>query len=41
MEVKAIHKIFASLIEVGRKTIDDVPQQDKEAVQYVLNERSN
>jgi len=41
MEVKAIHKIFASLIEAGRKTIDDVPEQDKEAVQYVLNERSN
>jgi len=38
MDVKAIHKIFASLIEAGRKTIDDVPEQDKEAVKYVLEQ---
>jgi len=41
METKAIHGIFADLIEAGRRTIDDVPEQDKETVQYVLDERNN
>ena len=41
METKAIHKVFADLIRAERRTIDDVPEQDREAVQYVLDERNN
>lgn len=42
METKPIHRIFASLIVAGRRTMEDVPEQDKEAVQYVLDtEHSN
>ena len=41
METKAIHGIFADLIEAGRRSIDDVPEQDKAAVQFILDQRSN
>ena len=41
MEIKAIHGIFADLIEAERRTMDDVPEQDREAVQYVLDNRNN
>lgn len=38
-EIKPIHKIFAALIvaEPPRKTMEDVPEQDREGVQYVLD----
>lgn len=38
-EIKPIHRIFAALIaaEPPRKSIEDVPEQDREAVQYVLD----
>ncbi|WP_276208381.1 CD1375 family protein [Virgibacillus halodenitrificans] len=40
METKAIHGIFADLIEADRRKIEDVPISDKEAVQYVLDQRN-
>jgi len=38
-EIKSIHRIFAALIaaESPRRTIEDVPEQDREGVQYVLD----
>lgn len=40
MDIKPIHRIFASLIiEKEGWTIDRVPEADREAVEYVLNER--
>ncbi|MEK3993724.1 hypothetical protein MKY29_03130 [Psychrobacillus sp. FSL K6-2365] len=38
-EIKPIHRIFAALIatEPPRRTIEDVPEQDREGVQYVLD----
>ena len=38
-EIKPIHRIFAALIaaELPRRTIEDVPEQDREGVQYVLD----
>lgn len=39
MEVKAIYRIFASLIMANpaRKTIEEVPESIREGVQYVLD----
>lgn len=37
MEIKPIHRVFAALISGGRYTIDNVPEQDREAVQHVLD----
>lgn len=36
-EIKPIHRIFASLIHNKRYVIEQVPEQDREAVQYVLD----
>lgn len=36
-EIKPIHRIFASLIHNERYTMEQVPEQDREAVQYVLD----
>lgn len=36
MEIKPIHRVFAALIDGGRYTIEDVPEQDREAVRHVL-----
>lgn len=38
-EVKPIHRVFAALIaaEPPRRTLEDVPEQDREAVRYVLD----
>ena len=41
MEVKPIHRTFAALIYNGRFTMDRVPEQDREAVQYVLDTEYN
>lgn len=37
MEIKAIHRIFASLIFNKRFSIEQVPEVDREAVQHVLD----
>ncbi|MGN7402723.1 hypothetical protein ACTHO0_22980 [Cytobacillus praedii] len=37
MEIKPIHRIFASLIVNSRYTMDKVPENDREAVQHVLD----
>ena len=36
-DIKPIHRIFASLIYNKRYTMEQVPEQDREAVQYVLD----
>ena len=36
-EIKPIHRIFASLIYNNRYVIEQVPEQDREAVQHVLD----
>ena len=36
-EIKPIHRIFASLITNGRYVMEQVPEQDREAVRYVLD----
>ena len=36
-EIKAIHRIFASLVYNGRYVMEQVPEQDREAVQHVLD----
>ncbi|SET86229.1 hypothetical protein SAMN05216389_1462 [Oceanobacillus limi] len=40
METKAIHGIFADLIEASRREMKDVPEQDRGTVQYVLDQRN-
>lgn len=37
MEVKPIHRIFASLIVNKRFSMEQVPDADRKAVQYVLD----
>lgn len=37
IEIKPIHRIFASLIYNERYVMNQVPEQDREAVQYVLD----
>ena len=37
MEIKPIHRIFASLVYHERYTMDDVLEQDRKAVQHVLD----
>ncbi|MFX3672864.1 MAG: hypothetical protein ACE3JQ_00210 [Paenisporosarcina sp.] len=37
MEIKPIHRIFASLVYNQRYVMEQVPEQDREAVQYVLD----
>ncbi|MEK3973738.1 hypothetical protein [Psychrobacillus sp. FSL K6-1267] len=39
LEIKPIHRIFAALIaaEPPRRSIEDVPEIDREVVQYVLD----
>ena len=41
MEIRPIHRIFAALIKAGRYTMERVPEQDREAVQYVLDTEYN
>lgn len=36
-EIKPIHRIFASLIANDRMTMERVPEEDREAVQHVLD----
>lgn len=36
-EIKPIHRIFASLIYNNRYVIEQVPEQDREAVLHVLD----
>ena len=37
IEIKAIHRIFASLIYNKRYVIEQVPEQDRKVVLYVLD----
>jgi len=37
MDIKPIHRIFASLIHNKRWTIEDIPEVDREATQHVLD----
>lgn len=37
MDIKPIHRIFASLVYNGRYVMKQVPEQDRQAVQYVLD----
>lgn len=37
LEIKPIHRIFASLIYNNRYVMEQVPEQDRGAVQYVLD----
>jgi hypothetical protein len=37
MEIKPIHRIFASLIFNNRFSMEQVPEVDRKAVQYVLD----
>lgn len=41
MEIKPIHKIFASLVHNKRYTLEDVPTVDREATQHVLDTEYN
>lgn len=37
VEIKPIHRIMASLVFNKRREMKDIPEQDREGVQYVLD----